>query len=243
MRRGLWVAVVLVVGFGAYSIRPLAATTTSTEPEPFLTAPASVGCVVSLARGETGRVDVFGASTVTVRGATSAIGSGALTIEEVTPSGPGVALFELAEAGGGGTVVTGSDIASMAANCSPTSRQTIALSGVSTANGRQVELVVANPYALDAIVDVATISEVGPDTASELESLVVPAGSIVVRDLSRILPLRSHLSLVITPKQGSVHAVVYEVGRGATDRRGRSAPHSRVDRGRIGGFPDGSLGS
>lgn len=222
MRRALWLALILVIGTTAHTLRPVAELPLTTDPEPGLAAPASAGCVVSIARGETGRVDLFGASSLTARGVRSEIGNGSLPIEELTPSGPGVGLIELAGPGGGG-VVSSSDIALTASTCSPTTRGTIALSGISTANGHQVDLIMANPYSLDAIVDVATISEVGADTAGELESLVVPAGSVVVRDLSRILPLRTHLSLVITPTQGSVHAVVYE-SSGADSRVSEAVP-------------------
>lgn len=224
MRRALFLTLILAAAMTAYTLRPLAEPPITTDPERGLVAPASAGCVVSLARGETGRVDLFGASSLTVRGGTTAIGNGSLPIEELTPSGPGYGLVEFNGPGGAG-VVSSSDITLTASTCSPTTRGTVALSGISTANGHQVDLVVANPYSLDAIVDVTTISEVGADTAGELESLVVPAGSVVIRDLSRILPLRAHLSLVITPSQGSVHAVVYE-STGADGRASEAVPGS-----------------
>jgi hypothetical protein len=222
MRRALFLALILLIATAAYTLRPAAEPAVTPDLEQAREEPNAAGCVVSIARGETGRADVFGASSLTARGGRSEIGNGSVPIEQLTPSGPGYGLVELTTAGGAG-VASSSDIALTAATCSPATRGTIALSGVSTANGHQVDLVLANPYALDAIIAVTTISEVGADTAGELETLVVPAGAVVVRDLSRILPLRSHLSLVITPSQGSVHAVVYET-TGSDGRASEAVP-------------------
>lgn len=210
MSRVVWFTAIAVLAFGAFSARPPDAPSPSAV-EPTLLAPSAAGCIVSVGRGQSGAVAVTGEATVTVDGELRTLGSGALGIESVAPSGAGSALVEFVGPGSA-AIVESDELMNVAGNCSPTTTEPLVLSGISTANGRQVELVVSNPYALDAIIDISSSSEVGTDTASELESLVVPAGGIAVRDLSRILPLRRHLSLVLTPRRGAIHAVVFETG-------------------------------
>ncbi len=215
MRRVIWTSIVLVLAFGIYVARPPLSPPSGTGAVEGVSAPA-VGCVVSVGRGESGSLVFGGAKQMIGFEADIESGFGAVALEDITPSGVGSALVEL-DGPGGATVVIGGDISSMVANCSRSVGGSMVLTGISTANGRDVELVVANPYALDAVIDVQTISEVGADTAGELESLVVPAGGVAVRELSRILPLRSHLSIVLTPRQGTVHAVAFEASE--TDAR------------------------
>lgn len=176
--------------------------------------PRAAACVISIGRGTTGVIANAGGVSAAVAGEKP--DRPVIPIGEVTPSGVGVALVEFSGLGGA-AVVSSDGIGSMAANCTQTVRDPIALTAFSTRNDRAVELVVANPYALDAVIDVSTISEVGADTSEDLESIVVPAGATVVRDLGRLLPLRNHLSIILTARQGSVHAVVSETN--PTDTR------------------------
>ncbi len=119
----------------------------------------------------------------------------------------------------GGDVATGITVAGLGlggANCTaPSSATTIAV-GVSTRGGEQVDLILVNPYAVDAVVSVSSSSEAGIDSAGELETVVVPSGSVVTRDLAALLPLRNRLSVAITADTGQVHGFL--VQQGGTDR-------------------------
>jgi hypothetical protein len=116
-------------------------------------------------------------------------------------------VVDLPEEGAAASIVTSSDLVLAAAVCTPPIAGEIGIAGLSTASGESLDLVLANPYANDAVVEVRTISEAGVDSASELESVVVAARSVVRIDLAQILPLRSRLSIRIVPERGVVHAV------------------------------------
>ena len=115
-------------------------------------------------------------------------------------------VVDLPEEGAAASVVTSSDLVLAAAMCTPPVAGETAIAGLSTASGESLDLVLANPYANDAVVEVRTISEAGVDSASELEAVVVPSRSVVSIDLAQILPLRSRLSIRIIPERGVVHA-------------------------------------
>ncbi len=116
-------------------------------------------------------------------------------------------VVDLPEEGAAASVVTSSDVVLAAAMCTPPVAGETAIAGLSTASGESLDLVLANPYANDAVVEIRTISEAGVDSASELEAVVVPARSVVTTDLAQFLPLRSRLSIRIIPERGVVHAV------------------------------------
>lgn len=126
--------------------------------------------------------------------------------EDVGASTVGL-VIDAPEDGAAASIVTSSDEVLTAAMCTPPVATETAVAGLSTASGESLDLVLANPYANDAIVEIRTISEAGVDSASELESIVVPARSVVSIDLAQILPLRTRLSVRIIPERGVVHAV------------------------------------
>ncbi len=113
-----------------------------------------------------------------------------------------------------GITVTGLGLA--AANCTAPSSATTMAAGVSTRSGERVGLMLVNPYAVDAVVSVSSSSEAGVDSAGELETVIVPAGSVVTRDLDALLPLRNRLSVAITSNSGQVHGFLLQ--QGGTDR-------------------------
>ena len=119
-------------------------------------------------------------------------------------------VIDLPEEGAAASIVTSSDLVLAAAMCTPPAVGETAIAGLSTASGESLDLVLANPYANDAVVEIRTISEAGVDSASELESVVVPARSVVTVDLGRILPLRNRLSIRIIPERGVVHAAAVQ---------------------------------
>ncbi len=104
----------------------------------------------------------------------------------------------------------------MGAACTPPSSHRLVAVGLSTRNAESLDLVLVNPYAADAVVTVDSSSEVGPDSASELAQVLIPARSTVVRDLSSILPLRQQLSVSILVTRGAAHAFLMQSGQGDT---------------------------
>ena len=115
-------------------------------------------------------------------------------------------VIDLPEEGAAASLVTSSDLVLAAAMCTPPVAGETAIAGLSTASGENLDLVLANPYANDAVVEIRTVSEAGADSASELEAVVVPARSVVTVDLAQLLPLRTRLSIRIIPERGVVHA-------------------------------------
>jgi hypothetical protein len=142
--------------------------------------------------------------------------SGALTIEELAGASLDIGervgastvglVIDLPTDGAAASIVTSSDLVLAAAMCTPPVAGETAIAGLSTASGESLDLVLANPYANDAVVEIRTISEAGADSASELESVVVPARSVVSVDMAQILPLRNRLSIRLIPERGVVHA-------------------------------------
>ncbi len=117
---------------------------------------------------------------------------------------------DLPDAAGAVSILTTSEGVLAASNCTPPVTGEVAIAGMSTASGESLDLVLANPYTNDAVVEVRTVSEAGVDSASELESVLVPAGSVVSVDLARLLPLRTRLSIRIIPERGVVHAAAVQ---------------------------------
>ena len=142
--------------------------------------------------------------------------SGALTIDELAGARLDIGervgastvglVIDLPADGAAASIVTSSDLVLAAAMCTAPVAGETAIAGVSTASGESLDLVLASPYANDAVVEIRTISEAGADSASELESVVVPARSVVTIDLAQVLPLRTRLSIRIIPERGVVHA-------------------------------------
>jgi hypothetical protein len=185
---------------------------------------SSVACPIVTGRDATS--DAFAASQVPgpVAVSTSAGGIEIETAElEVAESGGagfdiGAAvgaftvglLADLPDAAGAVAIVTTSEGVLAASNCTPPVTGEVAIAGMSTASGESLDLVLANPYTNDAVVEVRTISEAGVDSASELESVLVPARSVVSVDLARLLPLRNRLSIRVIPERGVVHAAAVQ---------------------------------
>lgn len=102
----------------------------------------------------------------------------------------------LITAGAPGTTVVG---------CTVPGTTTLIAGGGSTLAEETLDLVIANPYAVDSVVSVQSASEVGTDSASELASVIVPARSTVLRELAPLLPLRQSLSVRLEVQAGAVH--------------------------------------
>ncbi len=186
-------------------------------PDPVL--PSTAGCPVvtgrnaestlAFASATVDRVDVIAANSGSVTAfADLEIGnSGGATIGvlDFVGASDAAVVADLPNEGAAMAVVTRSPAIITAGQCSPPSSREVVVAGVSTASGESLDLVLANPYANDAVVAVRTSSEAGRDSASELESVIVPARSVVSVELSTLLPLRQRLAVRVIAQRGTVH--------------------------------------
>jgi hypothetical protein len=222
IRRIAQLVLLVAAGSAAWTMRAPAPTVElPLEPEP--APPAFFGCV-----GRSGG-DVGGGLAIgsTVRGSVTtglvAGGGGVPVVGEIDPAGGAVVPFESVRAAGAfgiiaelptseaGTVsVLTGPAGTAAASCTVASVTSVIAAGGSTGTGQGLQLVVTNPYALDALVAVSSSSEVGDDSAGQLASVLVPANTTVVEDLAAILPLRRSLSVRVAVERGAVHAALLQ---------------------------------
>jgi hypothetical protein len=197
-------------------------------PEPGI--PRFAGCFVQVERNRTGTVAVTSALALPARLTAVAAGSvvgetdvevdgsggGAVDQAAVTPAGPAGLLVELPTEDAAAGVLDWADDGVAAAPCHPPAPGPVTATGGSTLSGEELFLVLSNPYLIDAEVAVTSSSEVGPDSASQLERVLVPPRTVMVRSLSELLPLRRSLSVSVVPERGSAHVAL--VGAAEGDR-------------------------
>ena len=227
MSRLLLAVSLAAVLVGGWLVTPLAAPSDDQiglEPA----AAAAAVCPVRLDRNVNGKLTV--ASTVVAPGRITVASGGAVTADLELPVGDAGGAFvpfdALTVGGAAGAFVEFPVPASAAATvsrgeagvtgaaCPTLIRTPSVITGASTRNSESLELILVNPYGSDAVVSIESASEIGPDSADALASVVVPARSTVTRDVASLLPLRNRLSFIITPLRGSVHAFVEGGGRG-----------------------------
>lgn len=192
-------------------------------PDPVL--PSTAGCPVvtgrnaestlAIASTVVDRADVIAASSGSVTAVTNleigASGGATLGVLDFAGASNLAVVADLPDEGAAMGVVTRSPSVITAGQCPPPATGEIIVAGVSTASGESLDLVLANPYANDAVVAVRTSSEAGADSASELESVIVPARSVVTVELSSLLPLRQRLAVRVIAQRGTVHAAGVQV--------------------------------
>lgn len=100
------------------------------------------------------------------------------------------------------------------ARCDSGSRGVVVTAGGSTREGDTYTLLLTNPFGGVAVVDVTATSEIGVETESSLEGIVVPPRSLVTVELTRLLAGRQALSAIVTPSQGRVVAGAVHEGSG-----------------------------
>ena len=86
----------------------------------------------------------------------------------------------------------------------------------STADDATLKLLLLNPYAGEATVDITVTSENGIESAPEFTGVVIPALSARQLDMNEIVPERVSLSMVVQARTGSV--LTYGIG-GVGERR------------------------
>lgn len=130
-------------------------------------------------------------------------GTGLLEVSQVTGLARAPLLIGLDDPGRAlETVLSGAGVA--AAVCGPGSADPQVLAGGGTAEGESYTLVLTNPFAGSATVDVLAASEVGTESEPALEGIVVPSRSLVPVDLSGLLPGRQTISTAVLANQGRV---------------------------------------
>jgi hypothetical protein len=97
-------------------------------------------------------------------------------------------------------------------SCSSVGAASSFLSGGTTAEQRSFEVHLMNPYAGEAVVDLTVTSEVGIESNDLLRSLIVPAASSVIVDMTALLPGRERLSVRIDSSAGRVFAIGRQTG-------------------------------
>lgn len=173
--------------------------------------------VVDVVGGEAGEVDlsVFSAGTVVAREALTIPDTGVATLElaEIT----GVALAPTIVAlddpdRAVGSVLRGAGVA--AAACDSGSLDPSVLAGGSTVQGETYRVVLANPFAGTARVDLLAASEIGTESDPALEGIVIPPRSIISIDVGSLLPGRQSLSVAVNTSAGRVISGAVQEGGG-----------------------------
>lgn len=223
------VAAVAMAGLGLVVILVPAPDPPAPEPETGLeTPPISVCPVVELGdehssfsilssvNGE-GRVSTFaaGAETGALEFSTGASGSVTIPAADAGAVRFTGALIEMpSETTASGVTVTG-PTGFAAESCADTPSGQAVISGGSTANQGAFEILLLNPYAGEATVELTVSTETGLESDSRFDSVIVPALSTIPIDMSAILPERERISVTVTTTRGSVLAA----GRQITDGR------------------------
>ena len=104
-----------------------------------------------------------------------------------------------------GVVMTGQGVYA-SSPCADTPTGESAFGGGSTADDARMSILVLNPYAGEATIDLTVTSENGIESAPEFAGVVVPALSVRQIDLNEIVPERLSLSVLVQARNGSVLA-------------------------------------
>jgi hypothetical protein len=161
-----------------------------------------------------GRVGVIGASEATSDLKPTGLGSATVNIGDLAELG---ATPVLLEHGGGLAAATfsGTSEAASISGCRRGESGPMAVLGIATLGEDSAELQLVNPFAQDASLRLEVVSELGPDTPRDLETIRVPAASHVEVPLTRVLTGREAVSIGVEATSGLVAAAA--VRHGPTD--------------------------
>ena len=191
-------------------------------PEP--SRPYAVGCVLRNDRGgsstlgsawddaDPARVSVVAAGSIISETVAEGDGGAGLRAADLGVSGILGGLVEVDTSVGGAGVLFEGGAGMSAAPCTPPATSRLVVAGGSTRSREGLELVVFNPYGVDAVVEVQLGSEAGTESIASLESLVVPARTTLIWDLGRLVALRESLAVTLDVSRGAVHAALVETG-------------------------------
>jgi hypothetical protein len=193
--------------------RPVPRVPDGTAPAPYSVCPlgeaAQRSTVLAFVGGDQGAVtaSVFSGGDIAATGdvAISETGTGVLDLSEMTGLARAPVLIGLDDSARAvETILGGSGVA--AAACGPGSGDAQVVLGGATAEGETYTLVLANPFAGSATVNVQVASEVGAESDPALEGVVVPPRSVVAMDMGNLLPGRQSMSAAVVATRGRVVA-------------------------------------
>ncbi len=146
---------------------------------------------------------VSGGAHVATSGAINENGSGKFAAGDVIGVGLSPAVLEFR---GQPVAATFTEDASslITAGCPASLPPRWLLPGGSTRDREDLELVLSNPFSVEALVAVDAASEAGVDSPSSLQSVIVPARSTVTIDMTLELALRQNLSVIVETQRGLV---------------------------------------
>lgn len=217
MMRYIAAAVMVALGLTAILVPPAEAPTpgveTGLESPPISVCPVvetanrhSALSILSSIDGE-GRISSFAAGSETGALEFRTGGSGSVTLQAADVGAvdfTGTLIEMPSETTASGVTVTGG--AGFAAeSCADTPSGLALISGGSTADG-SFQILLLNPYAGEAIVDMVVATETGLESDARFSSVVVPAHSRINMDMTDIIPGRERISVTMTTTRGSVLA-------------------------------------
>ena len=141
------------------------------------------------------------------------------------PSGTSVLLVESGPGWSGAGMLNIAPQSVSAWMCGESSDQLISLGG-STLADETLDLILYNPYVLDAVSRVEITSELGEDTPPPLQEIFVPAGKAVRVSIDESLRLRRFLSAQVNSSPGRVALLLQQTGRGETAMIEGVVPHT-----------------
>lgn len=209
--------VVAVLAAAAFVVpqasRPVPRAPEASAPAPYTVCPLGEGArrstALTVVGGEAGEVtaNVFSGTEIQASGEVtmSETGTGVLEVDDLTGLARAPLLLGLDDPSRAvETVLSGAGVAGAA--CSPGSADAQVVLGGATAEGSTYTLIVANPFAGSATVDILAASEVGAESDPALQGVVVPSRSLVPVGLDNVLPGRQQMSAAVVTSQGRVVA-------------------------------------
>lgn len=163
-----------------------------------------------------GQVTLFagGGTPAESRFQTGVSGSASIPVDQLAAVGTAGALVELPSPSSSvSIVVTGAAQLGHEVCHASSSLQTV-IAGASTLSGETMRLHLMNPYAGEALVEVAVQSDAGLETAPQLGSMTIPTRSSVVVDVHQLLPGRETLTFTIEAVRGRVLASAFQGAQG-----------------------------
>lgn len=209
----------LVVTFVPPPDPPMPDAETGVETPPISVCPAvetgdqhSTFSILSSVNGN-GRLSAFAAGTETGAAEFSTGASGSVTLPATDVGAVGLtgALIEMPSETTA-TAVTASGPSGFAAeSCADTPTVQAVISGGYTANGGAFQLLLLNPYAGEATVDLTVATETGLESDTRFNSVIVPALSTITIDMTDLIPGRERIAVTMTTTRGSVLAAGRQV--------------------------------
>lgn len=161
--------------------------------------------IVSTVAGE-GRLTILsgGGTAGTGEFSTGASGSASIDLGDVAAVGKAAGLVEFPDSESAAAAMTRSSGLSSAEVCARIPDQQVIVGGGSTIEDRIFQIQLMNPYSAEASADITAFSESGRESSEALRSILVPARSTVLLDLSSILPGRESLDLLVETTRGNL---------------------------------------